>query len=204
MVLLVVSEPIHPDRRPGRRIVDFLDFPGTRVAQDDFLVNSSKTQKPIVGSQMEKRDKWTPSSSVAENVASLSSSSFLWKSRWDLTKSGEEIIASHAFDTHWKRIKGFTGSLGRTSENMRIEKRDKWSPSPVVENMARLSSSSFLWRSRWVSTKSGDEIIASHAFETHWKRIRVSPAALAERQRIRGLVVDEEVASEERCLLCGD
>nr|GMD72171.1 hypothetical protein Iba_chr12fCG6020 [Ipomoea batatas] len=38
---------------------------------------------------------------------------------WDLAKSGDEIIASHPFETHWKRIRGFTGSFGRTPENMR-------------------------------------------------------------------------------------
>nr|GMD66410.1 F-box/kelch-repeat protein At3g23880-like [Ipomoea batatas] len=36
----------------GRRVVDFLDFPSARVTHDDFLVDSSETQKNVVGSKI--------------------------------------------------------------------------------------------------------------------------------------------------------
>nr|GLL42224.1 F-box/kelch-repeat protein At3g23880-like [Ipomoea trifida] len=118
-ILLVLSEPMHPDRLPGRRVVDFLDFLGARVTHDDFLVDSSETQKPVVGSQDEKEGQVDPVIIGGKKVTSLSSSSLLWRSRRVLTKSGVEIIAIHAFETHWKRIRGFTGSLDRTLEKMR-------------------------------------------------------------------------------------
>nr|GMD72163.1 transcription factor bHLH36-like isoform X2 [Ipomoea batatas]GME11844.1 transcription factor bHLH36-like isoform X2 [Ipomoea batatas] len=78
----------------------FLIFPVQGLHTTTFWPIPRKHKSPLWAPRIEKRDKWTPSSSVAENVASLSSSSFLWRSRWVLTKSDDEIIASHAFETH--------------------------------------------------------------------------------------------------------